>query len=168
MQTTASSQTSRNTDSALEKVAFEWNGVLAKHVGAKSLFSLYLAMHDAREPHTVKLQTEQQAQSNELLQGLNFYRKSNFSIDQQAVQQHSVQSELRKQKHYSSAWLQECLHPTPIHHRNDSTFIDKHIKLNASFACQQKLATENTQQDSELPLDATLLADIVESAQTML
>ena len=154
---------------ALAPIAMEWNGTLASSAASRPLFSLYLAMHLSRAPQAVQWQKDDENTNtvSEQLNALNHYRRSGFVSSDSAVANHKAQADLRQNALGQSAWLQECLHPTPIHYRDDATLIDEAIQTNCPLHAQNRLRDE---QASSQPIqkDPTLLVDIVPASQNML
>lgn len=158
-------------ENAQNRVAFELKGTLAKSTQETSLFALYLAMHSELEPHTVTIENLEFSKTESLYTEPNFYRRAALSFSKEAEWSCRVQSQLRYKKEYQSAWLQECLHPSPIHYRNNKDFIDETVIQNTSLAGQWRISQFSENQASrpyELATEPTLLADIVEPAQSML
>jgi hypothetical protein len=158
-------------ENARNRVAFELKGTLAKSTQEATLFALYLAMHSELEPHTVSIENLDSCQSEGKVKEPCFYRRAALSLSKEAEWSCDVQSQLRHKKEYQSAWLQECLHPSPIHYRNNKNYIDDAVIQNMSLAGQWRMRQSSEKQASqryELATDATLLADIVGPAQSML
>lgn len=156
---------------ARSRVAFELNNTLAKSATDTSLFSLYLAMHSALDPHTISIKSLEEPIQDTAITAPCFYRRSGLAYSKEAEASCRAQSQYRYEKNQPSAWLQECLHPLPIHYRNNKNYIDDAVVHNASLACQWRLASSPESEYShfaEISTDATLLADIVEPAQSML
>ncbi len=158
--------------SALDYIAFEWSSTLAGSAGDSKLFNLYLAMHESLYKVGPKLVDEVQEQTSleDKLKALNHYRRAGFSYSSEAQANSLIQSNLRSEGDQTAAWLQECLHPSPLHYKNDVNHIDDNIRTNCALSTQWGFVGDENEDTMNLPLntDATLLVDVVEASQAML
>lgn len=158
--------------SALDYIAFEWNSALAGSVGNSTSFDLYLAMHESLYKVGSKLVDEVNdiPSIEDKLKALNHYRQAEFSYSPEAVDNLTIQSSLRNKGNQTAAWLHECLHPSPLHYKNDANHIDDNIRKNCSLSTQWGLVDDSDENVMNLPqdADATLLVDVVEASQAML
>ena len=130
-------------------------------------------MHLSRSSQPVQWEKDNAAPDRvtEQLAALNHYQQSGFSITDDAVTGHRHQAELRSQFLGQSAWLQECLHPTPLHYRDDAQWIDEGVQTNCAYRTQLSLQNQEANAEQAPPAlnnDPTLLADIVPASQSML
>ncbi|MBO1255724.1 hypothetical protein J3L16_08510 [Alteromonas sp. 5E99-2] len=159
-------------NSALDYIAFEWSSALADSAGDSKLFNLYLAMHESlcKVAPKIRENGHDEKSLEDKLNALNHYRRARFSYSSEAEQNSLIQSNLRSEGEQTAAWLQECLHPLPLHYKDDANHIEQSIKTNCALSTQWGLAEEVDEDAIHLPLDtdATLLVDVVEASQAML
>jgi hypothetical protein len=158
-----------STDNALAPIAMEWNGTIASSTPSGAQFALYLAMHVSRSSEHIQWQQDDGLADNvaEQLNALNHYRRSAFSASERSVNNHRNQAQLRADNKEQSAWLLECMHPTPIHFRDDAKFIDESVHANCPMRTHLSLSKPDAA-PAEIEQDPTLLVDIVPASQNML
>ena len=146
-------------------VDLEWSGGLSSAAGNGALFSLLLSMHFQPGMASISLIPEKEEKNSELPVPANYYRRPALSASQGDMKNLEVTRQLMQESGSTSLFLWQSMHPDPLSANNDSSLIPDDVKANCSYITQQRLAGEYTK---NLPVDETLLADIIESAPSML